>query len=309
MWSLSVIFVSVQNQVQAAGDLNKVKATISEISRFEKDKTLLQPSDLDIPEIVALRANCQQGLDAAEISRAQAIISLVAGYDRALATLQVDLTRKGELEKATVVQEERKKLTETEMLRSAQSLIAAENKCQSIASNPLIAQPPSASRPQLNDPDKGWTKVFRGSGPSIWDTNTDVGEDSYAIALDKAPKGIQFLRMKLVDANDFVIIPMNNDSLTKDVNLGGYGWYGAKSQHNGHIYLGVANRAWGAKYRDENHCSIGGSRGWGWGTSPPGLTYPGAAFSWNGNKEEAKVIEISVKTDNLTIPEKNKMLK
>lgn len=301
--------VSAKDQVQAAGDLNKVKATLSEISRFEKDQTLPQPSDAVIPEIDALRANCQKGLDNAAVSRAQAIVNLATGYDRALVALQRDLTRKGDLEKATAVQEERKILAGTELLTSAQAFIAAESKRQPVVSTPQVAQQPPVSRPQLNDPDKGWTKLFRGSGPSIWNTDTDVGEDSYAITLDKAPKGIQFLRIKLVDTNEVVIIPMNNDSLAKDINLGGYGWYGAKSQHNGHIYLGIANRAWGATYRDGNHCSIGGSRGWGWGTSPPGLTYPGAAFSWKGDKQETKVIEISVKTDKLTIPEKNKMLK
>ena len=115
--------------------------------------------------------------------------------------------------------------------------------------------------------------------------------------------------MKLVDTGDFVIIPMNNDALENDVDLGGYRWHGAKSKHNGHIYLGIANHAWGATFRNGDHCSIGGRRGWGWGTSPPGLTYPSAAFSWNGEKQEAKVVEISVKTDSLTVPERNKLLR
>ena len=160
-----------------------------------------------------------------------------------------------------------------------------------------------------SDPDRGWTKLFRGSGPSIWNTDTSVGVDSFAVLLESAPEGIRFLRMKLVETDEVVILPMNNDSLGKDLDLGGYSWSGERTVRNGHIYLGIGNHAWGAGYRNAKHCSIRRERGWGWGTSPPGLTYPHAAFSWEGEKMPAQVVEISVKTSPLTPKEKMKLLR
>ncbi len=304
----SVGLNTLKERVQAAGDLNKLKAVLAEISRFEKDQTFPTEESKPIPEVLTLVKGCQSKIAAAHESKAQRTVALASQYDKALLRLQQESTRKGELDKATAIQEERKILAETETLTAARALLAEASKARPSRPSPRPTPKP-VTRRKLNDPDKGWTKLFRGSGPSIWNTDTNVGEDSYAVSLDKAPEGIQFLRMKLVETGEFIIIPMNNESLGKNVNLGGYSWAGAKDKKNGHIYLGIGNHAWGAAYRNGKHCSIRGKRGWGWGTSPPGLTYPGAAFSWKGEKQDFKVIEISVKTDKLTIPEKNKMLK
>jgi len=154
-----------------------------------------------------------------------------------------------------------------------------------------------------------WVRIFCSSGPGIWNTDLDVGDEPFAIPLAKAPREAKYLRMSLVDQSKHVIIPMKYEYLAKAKNMGGYTWVGDKRQHKGMYEFGIVNNSWGATYRSESHVSIAGKRGWGWGTSPPGLTYPHAAFSWNGTKTKKAVVSIDVKTGSLTDEEKRHLLR
>jgi hypothetical protein len=297
----------LRGKAQKAGDLDKLKAILAEMSRVQTEQSL--PTTLsDVQEVRTLSGVYQQRSQEVKTRRAQRIVAVGSQYDKSLDTLQRRLTQEGKLDDATAVQTERKLLPGTEPLATARSLLASAP-AQPARTVPAKAEP--ATRPNLNDPDKGWTRLFRASGPTIWNTDSDVSEDTFAITLDKAPEKTEWLRMKCVGTNkeDYVIIPMKKEFLNQVKDMGGYVWHGAKNQRNGHIELGIGNVAWDAPYRDGNTVSIGGRNGWGWGTSPPGLTYPGPAFAWKGKKGEAFVVDISVKDSPLTVEEKNHRLK
>lgn len=296
---------SLRGKTQKAGDLDKLKTVLAEISRAQTEQSL--PAILpDVQDVRTLAEVYRQRSQEVQTRRAQRLVAVASQYDKLLDTLQRKLTQEGKLDAATAVQTERKLLPGTEQFASARSLLAS---AQPARTSPVKPEP--TPRPNLNDPDKGWTRLFRASGPTIWNTDSDVSEDTFAITLDKAPAKTVWLRMKCVGTNkeDYVIIPMKKEFLNQVKDMGGYAWNGARNQRNGHLELGIGNVAWSAPYRDGNSVSIGGRNGWGWGTSPPGLTYPGSAFAWKGQKGESFVVDISVKDTPLTVEEKNHRLK
>lgn len=154
-----------------------------------------------------------------------------------------------------------------------------------------------------------WVRLFCSSGPGIWNSNLDVGETAFATSLTNAPPDVRYLRMSLVDQDKHIIIPMKQEYLGIAKNMGGYSWIGDKRKSKGIPEFGIVNNSWGAQYRNESHVSIAGKRGWGWGSSPPGLTYPHAAFSWNGGKIKTGIVAIEVKAGALTEEEKQYLLR
>lgn len=115
---------TVKAAVQAAGDLDKLKSVMGEIDRLRTAQTLPKENDKPIPEVLALAKDCQANTGKAHAARAQRILTLTSQYDRALLSLQKEHTRKGELDKATAIQEERKTLAETETVAAARAVLA-----------------------------------------------------------------------------------------------------------------------------------------------------------------------------------------
>jgi hypothetical protein len=119
----SVGLNALKERVQAAGDLNRLKAVLAEISRFENNRNFPTEETKLIPEVLALLKECQARTALAEETKARNIVVLASQFDKALLRLQQERTRKGELDKATTIQEERKILAETESLTAAKALL------------------------------------------------------------------------------------------------------------------------------------------------------------------------------------------
>lgn len=114
---------TVKARVQAAGNLDKLKAVMEEISRFQMAKALPAEEDKPIPEVLALVEDCQSNIAEANSAKAQRIVTLASQYDKALLRLQTEHTRKGEIDKATAIQEERRALAATDTLTAARDML------------------------------------------------------------------------------------------------------------------------------------------------------------------------------------------
>jgi hypothetical protein len=153
---------------------------------------------------------------------------------------------------------------------------------------------------KLPVPNGGWTVLFHSADPSIWDTNTNRGQDSFAISLDSAPQGVQFLKLARPNG-DSVIIPMDNAHLGKfqSIEKGRFGWEGECPFSYKAFHLGVFSRDFD---RPRGCVDItgeeGGIAGWGFGNhNQLGDTQ---GFGWEGQEIGSTVFEISVKTTPLS---------
>src|SRR5687767_5901735 len=85
--------------------------------------------------------------------------------------------------------------------------------------------------------DDGWTILFRADDPLLWDT--DAGGDlsaanGYAVALDKTPQDVQYLRIKRMDNGAAVIVLARRDVVVRKGDLpGDYYWNGASDPVTG----------------------------------------------------------------------------
>ena len=98
---------ALRTQVQSQGDLNKTKAAVAEIARFQKAKSLpATPNEKEIPEIQALQSDYVKQFADFEKEMASKLSALSAKYVQALDLLSKELVRAGKLDEATTVQEE-----------------------------------------------------------------------------------------------------------------------------------------------------------------------------------------------------------
>ena len=97
--------------IQRRGNLEKTKATIAEIERFEETKTIPPTPDKEsIEEIQTLQANYMKVLTSLERDKRAQVSTLMKRYERELEQLQGSLVRDGKLEDASVVSEIREQL-------------------------------------------------------------------------------------------------------------------------------------------------------------------------------------------------------
>lgn len=188
----------------------------------------------------------------------------------------------------------------------------------------LLLLPPAALA------DGQWTTIFRSSDPSIWDTDTNNGPGEYAIPIEEVPADIQWLRLRRVDTNDFVVIPITRGRLKSEFEIHdadsgeatGIIWNGTAAfyertvgQYRAHHLLGIAYKGWFAEYRAPRYGVIAlsdGSRrrgyaGWGFGKGT--VIYSSQTYVWDGAYELLPVeFEISVNAGNLTAEEQNVLL-
>lgn len=289
-------------KASAGSDLDGAVSLRNEQKRFTDTQSIPErddPSDSGVIRQLRDQFRIQATrLNADRVARAKQIH---AKYDQVLAQAQAQLTQRQRLDDALIIKAKR------ELVASAW-IPTAHNAAAEAAQQPSPVQPsPQKPKVGLNDPDRGWFCLFRSSEPTIWNTDASVSPNHFALSLEKAPKGVQWLRFKRVagTGGDYLIIPIKVAQLNQDTDFGKYTWNGTGSKINGHTLLGIGNKKWDAPFRDSKTVSIGGKNGWGFGTSPPGLTYPAAAFAWKGQKGDLEVIDISVKATALTTDESN----
>ena len=169
--------------------------------------------------------------------------------------------------------------------------------------------------PELKDapPEPGWVVLFRSANPMLWDPPQEVkiGENGYAIPLSKAPDGIQFLKLKLVGTNRYVIVPMTNDGLKKQSDDGVIGWDGENRQNWHGYHLGVYSLPLQNDFPKGNVVVSwkdfkGYALGWGFGHRIHQDDAQG--YSWEGASILPTAFEISVKAGPLTEKEAKVLL-
>lgn len=116
----------IREIAQREGDLEKTKSALAEIERFTNAK-VVNESDAKNSHVDIKPAQLSyiQEVSALALTRARNIVTLSDKYDKALAALQIQLTKEGNLDDATKVRDERTALTEIKELKSAKSLILA----------------------------------------------------------------------------------------------------------------------------------------------------------------------------------------
>ncbi len=131
--------------MQGDGDLEKTKAVIAELERFQKEKKIEPVSEL--PEFKKLQSISSKQLSDLELDKANRIITLSTQYETALEQLQKELTRTGKIDEATAIQDERNNVKNSDYLKAANRVMASatvKEDAQEVSMNSKKAAVPAA---------------------------------------------------------------------------------------------------------------------------------------------------------------------
>ena len=156
----------------------------------------------------------------------------------------------------------------------------------------------------------GWFVLFRSADPRIWNTDFNQGKYAYAAPVEKAPDGVQYLKLTWVSAGKSVVIPMTNDGLTKKADDGVVGRNGERSDswHGLHlrVYYSLVKDITKGEVCVVDVGSGEGNAGWGLGHRAALNDVQG--YSWAGIPIPPTVFEIAVKAGPLGDAEAKKLL-
>jgi hypothetical protein len=142
--SLETLLANVQKQ----GDLEKTKAVMVEIARFNKDK-VMPPKPSNMPGIKNDQARYAQVASFLEADRARSVLALVTRYDQALERVQRKHVTSGSLDLAEAVQKERNLVQESHVVVASKALASSYAKLQA-SKHPIIKSAPKPARANLN---------------------------------------------------------------------------------------------------------------------------------------------------------------
>ncbi len=171
-----------------------------------------------------------------------------------------------------------------------------------------------------------WQILLRGNDPSIWNTDTSDKTKGFAIPISKISGNIKYLKIKKMDADDFVIVPMTKENLLKQVDIcEDLIWNGQNNSYSDNFgkarTLGLANKKVPVNYFDKDikdaetgvitynggHGLVGYA-GWGFSRSCTAFAHGGQRFQWKMKSCDPVIFEISVNSLNLSSQEKEKLL-
>ena len=90
---------NLQKSVQQSGNLAKVKAVMAEIARFAEEKTVADEHAAErFPGLRALQLSYVKRGESLRYAKAHQVLALTKKYDDALAKLQRDLTKRGNID-------------------------------------------------------------------------------------------------------------------------------------------------------------------------------------------------------------------
>jgi hypothetical protein len=141
--------------------------------------------------------------------------------------------------------------------------------------------------------EEGWVTLFRSLHPEDWNTARDA-PDRFALPLDLAPRELTYLRLRRVDTQAYVVIPLTWEQLGGVVDDRRYGWMGAKVVNEGAVHLGIDNGAWELTYRDGGRIYIGPRSASGWGFGHKVHANDRQYCAWAGEEIAAVAFEVSV---------------
>ncbi|MCE9546965.1 MAG: hypothetical protein K8T25_15940 [Planctomycetia bacterium] len=201
--------------------------------------------------------------------------------------------------------------------------LRAEKRIKSAPSEPaavVIETPAQPSVPKSKTPREpknngapGWLVLFRSGDPSIWDSDSRQ-VNHYAIPLDRVPEEIKFLKLKRMDTNAAIIIPISKAQLRTQVDGERVGWMGTNKFEWKAFHLGIYNKQW-VLNRDMARGQIAithfgpGRDGAGWGFGHKVLMNDRQYFAWGGQEINPTVFEISVTTRPLTKADESLLVK
>jgi hypothetical protein len=85
-----------------------------------------------------------------------------------------------------------------------------------------------------------WTVLFRSDDPAVWDT--DSPGEKFAVPLQRAPEDIRYLRLRRLDTDEFLIVPISHN-LLDGAGRGSrqtHWWNGTNKKEYGGRHLGIA---------------------------------------------------------------------
>jgi hypothetical protein len=148
-----------------------------------------------------------------------------------------------------------------------------------------------------------WQVVFRSHDPSMWDK--DVTKDG---AFGKSLAGIGNIRyLRIRNDTDYVIVKTSSERLRKAGDDGRYGWNGTNENHCAGHHLGIYDRQQPAG--NDGLVPVLNNEYAGWGFGHVAWVDDRQGYCWNGRTIDPKVLEIAVKSGELTDAEKQKLLK
>jgi hypothetical protein len=154
-----------------------------------------------------------------------------------------------------------------------------------------------------------WLVIFRSSDPKIWNTNTRIDKDHFAMPLAKVPNDIKFLRLRTSRTNA-VIIKIQKDQLGTQCDIEKYGWNGTNRFAWQANQLGIYNKRWGSNQKGTiNTFAWGGAGFQGWGFGVRAYIDDKQGYTWAGEEIPSTVFEIAVKSDDLAGREQECLLK
>jgi serine/threonine protein kinase len=160
-----------------------------------------------------------------------------------------------------------------------------------------------------------WTVLFRSDDPAVWDT--DSPGERFAIPLKRAPEDIRYLRLRRMDTEEFLIVPISYnllDSAAKGSRQTHW-WNGTNKNEHGGRHLGIAEEPLKKFPFNTNLISVMNSPeevGWHVYTGS-GFGHKcqhdaeGQCYCWRGAQIPKTVFEVAVTAEPLT-PEEQRWL-
>jgi formylglycine-generating enzyme required for sulfatase activity len=170
----------------------------------------------------------------------------------------------------------------------------------------LLTTPPADH--QIS-PESKWRVLFRSDDPSMWNTDTKLTDEIFAMRL--ALGWVRYLRLRRTDSNEYVVIPLDVDErdLGKQVVKGRYVWngqarvVGAPPGRTSRL-LGIADTKAPTRYKSLGIQVVQGEgRGVGlegWGFGRQALVFSEQFYAWGGDAIEKVIFEIAVTADDLS---------
>lgn len=169
-------------------------------------------------------------------------------------------------------------------------------------------------RPANNLTSRRWLTIFRSADPSIWNTNTTRGENNFAVAVQKVPNDIDFLKMSIPGKNPVVIRIAKNELTAGTKGQDRFRWHGKNNFQERSHHLGIYCNDWLANSKKDVFLyswragrKWAQGKGWGFGTRWGRDDRQG--YTWAGREIGKTVFEIAVKPGPLTPKESMWLLK
>lgn len=153
-----------------------------------------------------------------------------------------------------------------------------------------------------------WNILFRSTDSRVWNSRSNQW-DAWARSCSTAPENTRFLKLTRTDTDDFVIIPMAVNELTKVVDRSPIRWGGDKYVRAKVHHLGISRLDFRPNQKGYVVIGANGFTGYtGWGFGHRHNIDDGIWCAWNGIPIKPVIMEIAVTTDDLTSSERRRLL-